>query len=618
MTSCPPGRVLDLSKNTLSSTSIPPLDLSITETTGCHSLPKHLSRQTLPTNGASFPDGKSTKGRNISIKDNNLKYQRDLNDFEANQARYEPPSPVGPPSQNLNQLIAGYLDLSPTLGRIPSPRPPPAHIGSSHLAQSPLPVIGLSSGQTCVNLAQISQGNFPAGVSHQILGGSLVVQPSSLLCFQHPTASPAPLSLSPVTTKEVYLMLPAIKLEATAATCPPPSPPCPAPVCGLPPPWVPDHRARIISPVPPRAHTHVAPTAHDHHPSSWLDALPGGLDCSTTPTFFDLDQRMKEEDSNDFCVDEMKEDTKDDDEEDLAVDFPKGDEEEIESDAFEMVPAENNATSDCTGSHLRCSVCMLVCDSQAAIESHMDCHFCCSFEGCGEHFLMNKDLIVHEFHVHNKKKVQRKPFRCNICKKTFNLKKSLDVHMFDKHNHWCGKEGCERVFSRRSELLAHVKADHPSTCKQPECAKKVCTARATPTKKKALNMLSHKDYFYCNYPGCDKRYLYVEYLRRHSVTHTDVKPELCEICGKSFRSRKSLSVHLMIHKDVKPLKCEFCDFVCRQRNSMHWHMKKHPDKLDEYKAKHSVKMFEDEIVPEELEIDEGGEESKDAGIQGEK
>ena len=44
-------------------------------------------------------------------------------------------------------------------------------------------------------------------------------------------------------------------------------------------------------------------------------------------------------------------------------------------------------------------------------------------------------------------------------------------------------------------------------------------------------------------------------LTRHQRTHTGVKPDVCNACGKSFTPQCSLTLHQRIHSGEKPKVC---------------------------------------------------------------
>jgi len=58
---------------------------------------------------------------------------------------------------------------------------------------------------------------------------------------------------------------------------------------------------------------------------------------------------------------------------------------------------------------------------------------------------------------------------------------------------------------------------------------------------------------------CGKSFKQTFCLSRHKLTHQDSKPLTCEYCGKGFISNWSFKGHLRTHTGEKPYKCDLCD-----------------------------------------------------------
>lgn len=56
----------------------------------------------------------------------------------------------------------------------------------------------------------------------------------------------------------------------------------------------------------------------------------------------------------------------------------------------------------------------------------------------------------------------------------------------------------------------------------------------------------------CHICGKNFNHLWV-----HLQSHSDIPTDTCDICGKGFRSKTSLSLHILMHKDAD-MPCEIC------------------------------------------------------------
>jgi uncharacterized Zn-finger protein len=50
--------------------------------------------------------------------------------------------------------------------------------------------------------------------------------------------------------------------------------------------------------------------------------------------------------------------------------------------------------------------------------------------------------------------------------------------------------------------------------------------------------------FACHHPGCNRRFDRSHNLKTHLLTHTDIKPYVCNLCKRPFRRRYDLTRHV--------------------------------------------------------------------------
>lgn len=103
---------------------------------------------------------------------------------------------------------------------------------------------------------------------------------------------------------------------------------------------------------------------------------------------------------------------------------------------------------------------------------------------------------------------------------------------------------CDRQFSYKSNLLAHIKVVHQK-------------------------LLPYK----CEFENCNKSYPSINRLRIHMRTHFNDKRYECEICKKRFNEKVNLKTHMAVHSNEKPYECKLCGKTYKSNT----HLKEHID-----------------------------------------
>ena len=75
---------------------------------------------------------------------------------------------------------------------------------------------------------------------------------------------------------------------------------------------------------------------------------------------------------------------------------------------------------------------------------------------------------------------------------------------------------------------------------------------------KKTNILQDKKKYVCAFENCQKSYSLKNILLAHIRTHYKIKPFICTYCSKSFNEKGNLKTHVRIHTGERPFKCKKC------------------------------------------------------------
>nr|CAD7411907.1 unnamed protein product [Timema poppensis] len=128
---------------------------------------------------------------------------------------------------------------------------------------------------------------------------------------------------------------------------------------------------------------------------------------------------------------------------------------------------------------------------------------------------------------------------------------------------------CSKGFMRRTNLNAHMAVHtqvRPHVCDQ--CGKSV---RAKLERHRRMHTGERP--YPC--PTCGKAFGEKRNLESHQRTHSGERPFVCNTCGKTFRVRSHLTDHRRVHTQETPFTCDICGKSFKWKTNLNIHLKTH-------------------------------------------
>ena len=189
---------------------------------------------------------------------------------------------------------------------------------------------------------------------------------------------------------------------------------------------------------------------------------------------------------------------------------------------------------------------------------------------CLKTFKATKLMRDHKAKAHG-----NRVYRCTRCDKWFSTRQKLDNHInvhLNRRPHKCST--CNATFTSNKNLCRHLK-NHTVESKRkfvcPNCPKRFNTRRHL---ESHIRMHTNDRRFKCS--ECDKTYKYDAQLRIHHRLHTGQR-FYCEVCKKPFIDKADLKRHLISHSDLRPYKCDTCGAAFKRKGVLNAHISRHGD-----------------------------------------
>lgn len=177
---------------------------------------------------------------------------------------------------------------------------------------------------------------------------------------------------------------------------------------------------------------------------------------------------------------------------------------------------------------------------------------------CDESFIKEGDFFNHVQKHQYASKSRTNNFMCDLCGRSYDRRRSLEIHMINKHTDQKRCSHCNKAFDK-SVYRQHVREENAKRHLGAFMCD-ICGFKANYKHHLAQHIARVHDREDCECNECGRTFKSQANLKDHYLNVHRAKKESCQLCGKVFRCKSHLDFHLKrAHAMDKLIKCPQCD-----------------------------------------------------------